>query len=179
MQDELMDFNNIKIEALKRAKQNEICEEWAVKMENAQTLDDLLDMYIEGVDFSFSTEFLSNDFMRRNLKGKMEHKGIFLDDNPILENTREVVCLGDSRLTYLGNQYLVSEIRLKDRTKAKIVAKDSAFIMVDIFDNVEVEIEAYDKSKVCVNVYKGAKVTFKELDESYVKISYKNSKTYE
>ena len=174
-----MDFNKIKEEALKRAIQNDICKEWEERIRNSQSLDELLEMYIEGIDFSFSTEFLSNDFFRRNCKGNMEHKGIFLDDNPILENTREVVCLGDSRLTYLGNQYLVSEIRLKDRTKAKIVAKDSAFIMVDIFDNVEVEIEAYDKSKVCVNVYKGAKViNSKQLDNSYVKIVKKQTKTY-
>lgn len=174
-----MDFNKIKEEALKRAIQNGICKEWGEKIENSQSLDELLDMYIQGIDFSFSTEFLSNNFFRRNCKGNMEHKGIFLDDNPILENTREVVCLGDSRLTYLGNQYLVSEIRLKDRTKAKIVAKDSAFIMIDIFDNVEVEVIAHDKSKICVNVYKGAKVVnSKQLDNSYVKIVKKQTKTY-
>ena len=98
-----MDFNNIKIEALQRARQNEICKEWAVKMENAQTLNELLDMYIKGIDFSFSTEFLSNNFMRRNLKGKMEHKGIYLDDSIDLHNQREIVCLGDTRLNYLGN----------------------------------------------------------------------------
>ena len=64
-----MDFNNIKIEALKRAKQNEICEEWAVKMENAQTLDELLDMYIKGIDFSFSSEFIScNGSMSDNIQ---------------------------------------------------------------------------------------------------------------
>lgn len=174
-----MDFNKIKEEALKRAIQNDICKEWEERIRDSQSLDELLDMYIEGIDFSFSTEFLSNNFFRRNCKGNMEHKGIFLDDNPFLENTRDVVCLGDSRLTYLGNQYLVSEIRLKDKSKAKIVAKDSAFIMIDIFDNVEVEIEAYDKSKVCVNVYKGAKViNSKQLDNSYVKIVKKQTKTY-
>ena len=174
-----MDFNKIKEEALKRAIQNGICKEFAIRIENSQSLDELLDMYIEGIDFSFSTEFLSNNFFRRNCKGNMEHKGIFLDDNPFLENTRDVVCLGDSELTYLANRYSNAELRLKDKTKAKIVAKDKAFIMVDIFDNVEVEVIAHDKSKICVNVYKGAKVlNSKQLDNSYVKIVKKQTKTY-
>ena len=179
MQDELMDFNNIKIEALKRAIQNEICEDWAIKMQNTQTLDELLDMYIKGIDFSFSTEFLSNDFIRRNLKGKMEHKGIYLDDSIDLHNQREVVCLGDTRLSYLGNQFSVSQMYLRDNVKVKIVAKENAFIMIDIFDNVQLEIEASDKANVRVNCYKGAKVTFKSNDDSYVKISNKDFKTYQ
>jgi hypothetical protein len=173
-----MDFKYIKKEALKRAKDNDICEEWAERMNHTVNVDELLDMYIEGIDFSFSTEFLSNDFFRRNLKGHMEHKGIFLDDNPILENVKKIVCLGDSRLNLIGNQYLVSEVFLRDKTKAKIVAKDSAFIMVDIFDDVDLEVIANDSSKVCVNVYKGAKVSFKQLDDSYVKIVKKKTKTF-
>ena len=179
MQDELMDFKDIKIEALKRAKQNEICEEWAVRMENAQALDELLDMYIKGIDFSFSTEFLSNDFMRRNLKGKMEHKGIFLDDSINLHNQRDIICLGDSRLNYLGDQFSVSQMFLRDNVKARLVVRDSAFVMIDIFDNVQLEIEACNKANVRVNCFKGARVTFKSSDESYVKISNKDTKTYE
>ena len=80
---------------------------------------------------------------------------------------------------YLGNEFVVSQIYLKDRVKAKIVAKDSAFIMIDIFDNVELEVESYDNAKVCINCYKGAKVKFKELDKSYIKVSYKLTKTYQ
>lgn len=178
MQEGLMDFKDIKIEALKRAKQNEICEEWAVKMQNAQTLDELLDMYIKGIDFSFSSEFLSNDFMRRNLKGKMEHKGIFLDDSIDLHNQREIVCLGDSRINYLGDQFSVSQMYLRDNVKARLVVRDSAFVMIDIFDNTQLEIEASNKANVRVNCYKGAKVTFKCSDDSYVKISNKDFKTY-
>ncbi|MEG0929907.1 hypothetical protein [Algoriella sp.] len=174
-----MDFNNIKTEALKRAKQNEIYEDWAVKMENAQSLDELLDMYIKGIDFSFSTGFLSNDFIRRNLKGEMEQKGIFIDDSIDLNNQREVVCLGDTRLNYLGDEFSVSQMYLRDNVKARLIVRDSAFIMIDIFDNVQLEIEASDKANVRVNCYKGAKVTFKSIDESYVKVSNKHSKTYE
>ncbi|MGV0847448.1 hypothetical protein ACTS9T_12885 [Empedobacter falsenii] len=174
-----MDFNNIKIEVLKRAKRNEICKEAVVKMENVQTLDELLDMYISSIDFSFSTEFLSNDFMRRNLKGKMEHKGIFLDDSIDLHNNREIVCLGDSRLNYLADEFSVAQMYLRDNVKARLVVRDSAFVMIDIFDNVQLEIEASNKANVRVNCFKGAKVTFKSDDESYVKISNRHTKTYE
>ena len=62
-----MDFKYIKKEALKRAIDNDICEEWAARINHTVNVDELLDMYIEGIDFSFSTEFLSNDFFRRNL----------------------------------------------------------------------------------------------------------------
>lgn len=174
-----MDFSTIKIEALKRAKQNEVCEEWAIEMQNSTNLDQLLDMYIKGIDFTFSTEFLSNDFMRRNLKGKMEHKGIYLDETLNIQNQRSIVCLGDTRLNYLGNEYSVSQMYLRDEVKAKLVIKDSAFVMIDIFDNVQLEIEASSKANIRVNCYKGAKVKFTQLDESYVKVSRKQSKTYQ
>lgn len=173
-----MDFNKLRNEAIQLAVNNEICKEWLEQLKVAPNVDSMLDMYIKGIDFCFSNEYPSNHFMRRNLKGKMEHKGIFLDETISLENNRTVVCLGDSRLNFLGNEYLVSEIFLKDRVKARVVAKDCAFITIDIFDNVELEVEAYDDSKVNIHCYKGAKVTFKQQNNSYVKVTHKSTKTY-
>lgn len=174
-----MNFNTIRKELAEQAKNNEICKEWLEQLKVAPNLNSMLDMYIKGIDFCFSNEYPTNGFIRRNLKGNMEHKGIYLDETIDLHNQKTTICLGDSWLNFLGNEYTVSQIYLKDRVKAKIVAKDSAFIMIDIFDNVELEVEAFGEAKVCVNCYKGAKVKFKELDKSYVKVSYKLTKTYQ
>ena len=68
---------------------------------------------------------------------------------------------------------------LRDNVKARLVVRDSAFVMIDIFDDVQLEIETSNKANVRVNCFKGAKVTYTSDDESYVKISNKNTKTYE
>lgn len=174
-----MDFNNIKKHLHTIALDNGMTEKCNVKYSQISTIDSLLEMYISNIDFCFSNSFPTNGYIRRNLKGKMEHKGIYLDDFIDLHNQREVVCLGDSRLNYLADEFSVTQMYLRDNVKAKIVAKENAFIMIDIFDNVQLEIEASDKANVRVNCYKGAKVTFKSNDDSYVKISNKDFKTYQ
>ena len=173
-----MDFKSLRNNLAEMAKNNEICNEWYQQLKTAPDMDAILEMYIKGIDFCFSNEFPSNAFIRRYFKGKMEHKHIYLDETVFLENTRDVICLGDTRINFLANQYAVSQIYIKDNCKGKIVVKDFAFVTIDLFDNSEIEIEASGESKVVVNVYKGAKVNVKELDKTYTKVSYKQTKTY-
>lgn len=173
-----MDIKNLRQELAVKAQTNNICKEWLEQLKTAPDLDAMLEMYIKGIDFCFSNKFPTNGFIRRYFKGKMEHKHIYLDETLHLENVRDVVCLGDTRLNYLANQYAVAQIFIKDNCKGRIVVKDSAFVTIDLFDNVELEIEAHNDSKVNINCYKGAKVILKEMDNAYAKVHYKQTKTY-
>ena len=56
-----------------------------------------------------------------------------------------------------------------------IVAKDNAFVMVDVYDNAVVNVIASDRAKVCVN-HHGGKVIQKATGDAVVKIREKSNK---
>lgn len=174
-----MNLNKIKTALAEDAKANNICSTWLNQLLKAPDFEALFEMYIKGIDFCFSNNFPSNNFIRKYFKGFMESKNIYLDETIYLENTREIVCLGDTRLNYISNQFTVTQIFIKDKCKANIVVQDNAFVMIDAFDEVELDIKSFGNSKVRVNAYLGAKITTEQLENSMIKIVNKNSKTYE
>ena len=159
------------------ARAKAICEEWGNLLEFTDDTDTLLDMYLKGIDFCLSNDYPSNDYIRRKFKGKMEHKGIHLDEAIQVVNEKKVVCLGSTNGTVEVNGYSISELFLKHQSNIELRAKDNCFCMVDLFDGSYLKVIASEKSKVCVNIY-GGQVDIEKHDQAMVRIVKKDKKTY-
>lgn len=168
---------NLSHELAKQAKINGICEDWYLILKNEKDIDSLLDMYIKGIDFCLSNDYPSNDFIRKNFKGKMEAHGIHLDEVIDIVNERKVIALGKTMGTVEITDYEVSEIFVKNNSELTITASGNSFVMVDIFDDSKVTVSASDDSKVVINRY-GGKVFQDSKDDSCIKLIEKNKKTY-
>jgi hypothetical protein len=61
------------------AKKKGICEEWYGRLIDTKGKDELIKMYLEGIDFCLSNEYPSNEFIRQHFVGTCEAYGVFLD----------------------------------------------------------------------------------------------------
>lgn len=168
---------NLSHELAKQAKRNGICEDWYLALKNEKDIDNLLDMYIKGIDFCLSNDFPSNHFIAKNFKGKMEKHGIHLDEVLEIESENKVITLGKCTGTIELDSFDVCEIFVKNESNLTIVAKGNSFVMIDLFDNSIIEVHAYDNAKVCVNRYCG-QINEYENEKSTIKIIEKHKKTY-
>ena len=159
------------------AKKHGICEDWYLQLKNEKDVDSMLEMAIKGIDFCLSNDFPSNDFIRKNFKGKMEHYGIHLDEVLNLVSEKKVVALGACTGIIEVKDYDVCEVFVKHNSKVKIMANENAFVMVDLFDGAEIEVYSDDNATVCINRY-GGTIIDKSQGESRIKIIEKNKKTY-
>ena len=164
-------------ELAKRAKAKGICAPWHAQLLKLEDVDDMLEMYLKGIDFCLVNDYPSNDFIRANFKGSMERKGIFLDDTINVTNMPKVVCLGTTTGRIESNGYEVCEVFAKHDAALNVVVKDNAFVMIDVFDDAVVNVHASDRAKVCVNHY-GGDIKHIATDDAVVKIREKNKKTY-
>lgn len=167
-------------ELAKQAKKLNICTEWHNAMKVMDNKKALLEMYIKGLDFCLSNDYPSNEYIRKNFKGEMEEFGVFLDDSIELTNNKRCIALGDTKGRVEANEYSVCEVYVKHDSALTIIAKDNAFVMIDIFDNAVIHIHAQDQAKVCINRY-GGKVVQNPIDKDHsamVKIIEKHKKTY-
>lgn len=161
------------------AKKKGICEDWFNDLLNTEDKGRLIQMYLKGIDFCLSNEYPSLSFIRENFVGAMEPYGIFLDEEIKAENSRHVVALGNCTGTANYSGFEVGQVFAKHNAKLTVTAKDSSFVMIDVFDNSEVDVIASDNAKICVNHY-GGRVTTQssEPGNSVIKIIRKHSKTY-
>lgn len=161
------------------AKKKGICEDWFKDLLNTEDKGKLIEMYLKGIDFCLSNEYPSLSFIRENFVGAMEPYGVFLDEEIKAENSRHVVVLGNCSGTADYSGFEVGQVFAKHNAKLTVTAKDSSFVMIDVFDNAEVEVIASDNAKICVNNY-GGRVTTQssEPGNSVIKIIRKHSKTY-
>jgi len=171
---------NLSKELAKQAKAHDICGDWLEKLMRTTDKKALLEMYLEGIDFCLACDYPTNDFIRANFKGFMEEFGVFLDDFIDLKNPKKCVALGKTQGTVEINSFGVSEIFVKHNSELTVIAKDNAFVMIDVFDNSVLDVLANGFAKVCVNRYGDAKVHSGDYGDNVgvVKIIEKHRKTY-
>ena len=58
-----------------------------------------------------------------------------------------------------------------------MVAKDNAFVMIDIYDDAVISVYASDRAKVCVN-HHGGSINRYATNDAVIKIREKDKKTY-
>ena len=136
------------------AKKKGICEEWYGRLIDTKGKDELIKMYLEGIDFCLSNEYPSNEFIRQHFVGTCEAYGVFLD---------QAITAGNFR-----------------QSRLKVLATGNSFVMVDVFDDTTVEVEARDNAKICVNHYGGNLTTTTGDGEgnAIIKVIRKTTKTY-
>lgn len=159
---------------LKKAKASNICEPWADKIEGAESVDDLLQMYVAGIDFCLANNFPSNADLLELGGDVINQYGIYIDAAPKLVDRPFVVALGACNLSLSIADASASQVFVKHESKATITASGDAFIVIDCFDNSITDVIARDNARVLINVYGDALVTH----SGPVKIINKLKQTY-
>lgn len=171
-----MDLNTY---VLARAMQNNICTPWAEKIANAGSVDDLLKMYVAGVDFCLEHNFPSNTDLVSLGGDHINQYGIYVDQTLKLIDRPFVVFLGNSSGTVKYSGFNTAQVFLKHTSSTDIYVQDNASVLIDCFDDSVLNIEVSDYATAFVNVYVGAKVNYKSSGKGVIKIINKLTKTYD
>lgn len=163
---------------LAKAKECEICEEWAEKISNVTSVDDLLKMYVAGIDFCLQNNFPSNEDLVKLVGSKINQYGVYVDSRVGESNNPFIVLLGSCKadLSYTG--YGTGQLFVKHQSKAKIKVSGSSFLVIDCFENSELSVNASSNSKILINVYGDSKVTTESSDQAIIKLVNKLKETY-
>lgn len=135
------------------------------------------ELYIRGIDFCIKNDYPTLDFLRTNFKGKCEPYGVYVDDEVVEKNRKDVVLNGDCKAMLEYDGFAVSNIYIRHNSKASVNVGDHAIVTIDIFDNSYLAIAVAGKyAKVLVNVY--GKATVEIVGGINIKIRYVGKDTY-
>lgn len=163
---------------LKMAIASGICEPWAEKITEAIGVDDLLKMYLKGIDFCLDKDFPSRYDLVRLGGDRLQEYGIFVDEQLTVKNSAFTVLLGkcEAELRYSG--FSVGQVFIKHNSKTELMLSDKAFVVLDCFDSTIVNVKASDQAKVLVNVYGNAEISSSSVGQGVIKIVHKNKSIY-
>lgn len=146
-------MGNLSLELKEMARNNGLCDKWFGEWVDESDDATLFDKYRRGIDFSIERDWISNEFIKSHWdKEVLQSNNIFVDDKDMeLENTKGTVIInGDCDLTFNYSLFTVSDIYARHNSIVRVMAKDHARIMVNLYDNASVKIDCDDMAKVYV-----------------------------
>jgi hypothetical protein len=154
-----------------------MCDPGITGVISADSVDDLLNLYKQHIDFSLSEDFPSSADLAKYGGDELERHGIYIGSTiPDLTITDKgfLVLLESCKAQVQCKGFSASEIYVKHTSQANISVQGSAFVQVDVFDSARVEVSNTGIGRVTVNVYGNAVVK----SSGQVKVVYKHKKTY-
>lgn len=126
-----------------------LCQKWQARWQIDWSLEKMAIKFYEGIDFYFSTRFITPDFIEKNFpKDFLRKQGLVINDKYSLLNPKYAAILGDSISTIRINGNHPCTIYVADNSNTVIKATQNAFVIIHILDKAQVKAEAYDNAHV-------------------------------
>ena len=170
-------MENLSLQVLKNANSKGLCKSWALKIKSSKSIDDLLKMFVEGIDFCISGNFPTKEFLKEFGENKLPKYGIYIDEKIELVNQKWSIFLGNSYAKLGYNGYSVSELFVRHESICEVTVSDNAYLIIDCFEDCQLKINASNESFVLVSVYGNAKVIVEEESHN-VKVIHKLKNYY-
>ena len=137
-----------------------LCREYQRKIDKSLTVEELVKLFIGGIDFCVKNNYPTLEFMREHFKGISEPYGGFVDDDiPELRNMPDVVLNGHCMAFLEYDGYTVARVVARHTSEGAINVSERSVVTIDAFDNVKLNVAVSgNDAKVYVNKYGDAQV---------------------
>ena len=156
-----------------------ICEAWQNKFTDNMSIEELVRMYIKGIDFCISEDYPTLDFMRSEFKGICKPYGVFIDETVLETNKPDIVLNGACKASLWYWDYSVSRLYVRHDSVADINVLNNALVTIDVFDNAVLNIIAVNDCKLVITLYGKSKVNISKSDNVKVITRVVEGQTYE
>lgn len=132
-----------------------LCAQWTSEWVDGTTKDDMLEKFVNGIDFCISHNWPSPKVIKRDFGDVMHNHGVYVDENVDEENPKMVIlngeCVAHLRYTGMG----VGEVYVRHSSSLYLKVKGLSRVFVNLLDDGDVHIECEDGAKCFVYQYGG------------------------
>jgi len=131
-----------------KARQLGLCDQWYKDWSDNETMQQLLEKYLRGIDFCIKHDYPNLDFARKVFpRDILIANGIFLDSHIDADNLMRSVVIGNS----------IGVLRYSGNRTGNIYVRHSSEVTIEVKGDSKVFIEAYDRCIVRVVCDKDSK----------------------
>ena len=161
-----MDFKELRQRLADEAAAKKICKEWHRRITQATTREELLRLFIDGLDFVSANSYPSAE-LRAEFADIAPHFGVYITGKHTAPHTRRVITCLDADVAALYSDFDVAEVYAFDNSRVSIVAEGYAKIFVTAYDNAIIKASAEGQAKVIIKTF-GAKVSAQKFSEQAI-----------
>lgn len=132
-----------------------LCEQWTNDWNENRNKQELIEMWLRGIDFAIQHNYPTNDFIKANFSSELlKMNNIFVDCSVGGVNLvhKTVIC-GDCNGALLFNGFASCDIYVRHTSQIHIDASKFAKVFVNLYDDAEVTIKQRDIAKVYVYLH--------------------------
>lgn len=145
---------NISAELKDMAVQMDLCQEWTERWGDPDK-DELLEMYIRGIDFCIEHDWPSCTYLKENFDGIMQQHGVFVNDRVCSRNLRQAILNGTTSGEICYDEYSIGAIYVRHRADIVLNFLDQSKGFIEVYDEARVKINNTSDSTVFVYQYGG------------------------
>ena len=152
-------MNELNKELKSQARHLGLCDEWTKLWNKDWSKEKLVEKMYKGLDFCLIHHWPANDFIIKHFDLDFRRKNnVFVNDKYSIVNPKESLILGTSEMTVRYNAWGHGNIHVRDSSSVKLLARNSSFVIVHLYENAYICAEQYDKARI-VLVKHSQKVT--------------------
>lgn len=144
-----MDATELNRTLKESARSYGLCDEWYNEWKEDCTLSELAEKMYKGLDFCLKLHWPSNNFIKEHFDLDFRRMvNVFVDDKYSILNQKECLVLGNSEITARYNGTNNGYIHVRDNSSLRVVAKNSSFALIHLYEKSYISVEQYDNAKV-------------------------------
>lgn len=132
-----------------------LCEQWQREWGKPDE-DELINKFIEGIDFCIEHNYPTNDYIIRHFKQETLHRhGVYVSEDFMAVNPPVIVAQGECNGKVALHDVVSRDIYVRHTSRLKLTVTDYARASVRVHDNAIVDIDNKGYGRVYVYQYGG------------------------
>lgn len=129
-----------------------LCSGWQNDWSENRNKQELIDMWLRGIDFAIMHNYPTNDFIKEHFEDELLKQNNIFVDCPItgMNLNGKVIVNGDCTGTFTFDGFAACDLYIRHNSNVHIDASRFAKIFINLYDDAIVTIKQRDISKVYV-----------------------------
>lgn len=151
-----MIMNRLNSELRGHAVSYGLCTQWQGDWQNNKSQQELIEMYIRGIDFCIEHNYPTVEYIKGNFDRSLLHQNHIFVDEPVIGGDNGVYVLNgkcSGKLSF--GKFTVVTLHLRHDSELTLEVEDCAKVFVSVYDRAKLHVRQSDVAKVYVYVHGG------------------------
>jgi len=132
-----------------------LCRPWQQRWRDGASVSEMLDMYVEGIDFCIEHDYPGNDVLKKYGGKDLARHGVFVDAVFSAENPGTIVANGhcDGKVRYDG--FNVGNLYIRHGSHVAVETRERGQAFIEVYDDAHVRVSNTGRRPCFVYRYGG------------------------
>lgn len=132
-----------------------LCEQWTNDWSENRNKQELIEMWLRGIDFAIANDYPTNEFIKEHFEPKLLKENHIFVDSPFhgVNLDKKVILCGKSDGVLEFDKFSTCDIYIRHECHAHIRASGCSKVFINLYDGAKISIKQMEAAKVYVYLH--------------------------